>query len=264
MNGDVPVFISRELPLLKFTCNSCHFLLESCFFIIVLNHTRLKVLRVRPVALACWKPITHVGTFQVSHKFLPVRIVLLLFWAWASLERRLLLISPHDDRYSRRELFIPFCLWSHSSLDPEFNPVQKCSSVYLWLPTRGPATGQQIWNLVFNTQSFYSLPLTYTVRRGLISHKELVVLTPVSMQSGINLMQRSVNFFPGSGLCTERSQWRIKAKDGKWLITFPGKALCQDLLFQFLMLSSSQSVVGPADSAKLNFKTQTDVQMELK
>lgn len=162
------------------------------------------------------------------------------------------------------ELFIPFCLWSHSSLDPEFNPVQKCSNVHLCLPTRGPATGQQIWNLVFSTQSFYSLPLTYTVHRGPVSYRELVALTPVSMQSGINLMQRSVNFFPGSGLCTERSQWRIKAKDGKWLITFPGKAVCQDLLFQFIMLSSSQSVVGPADSAKLNFKTRTDVQMELK
>lgn len=162
------------------------------------------------------------------------------------------------------ELCIPFCLWSRSSLDPEFNPVQKCSSVHLWLPTRGSATGQQIWNLFFSTQSFYSLPLTYTVRRDPISHKELVVLTPVSMQSGINLMQRSVNIFPGSGLCTERSQWRIKAQDGKWLITFPGKAVCQDLVFQFLLLSSSQSVVGPADSAKLNFKMQTDVQMGLK
>lgn len=162
------------------------------------------------------------------------------------------------------ELFIPFCLRSHSSLDPEFNPVQKCSSVHLWLPTRGPATGQQIWNLVFSTQSFYSLPLTYTVSRGPISHKELVALTPVSMRSGINSMQGSVNFFPGSGLCTERSQWRIKAKDGKWLIAFPGKAVCQDLLFQFLLLSSSQSAVGPADAAKLNFKMRTDIQMDLK
>lgn len=161
------------------------------------------------------------------------------------------------------ELFIPFCLWSHSSLDPEFNPVQKCSSVHLWLPTRGAATGQQIWNLFFNTQSFYSLPLTYTVCTGPISHKELVVLTPVSMQSSINLTQKSVNFFPGSGLCTGRSQWRIKAKDGKWLIAFPGKTVCQNLLLQFLLLSSSQSVVEPADSAKLSFKTWTNVQMEL-
>lgn len=162
------------------------------------------------------------------------------------------------------ELFILFCLWSHSSLDPEFNPVQKCSSVYLWLPTRGAATGQQIWNAVFNTQSFYSLPLTYTVRMGPVSRKELVALTPVSIQSSINLIQRSVNFFPGSGLCTGRSQWRIKAKDGKWLIAFPGKAACQDLLLQFLLLSSSQSVVEPADSAELSFKTWTNVQMELK
>lgn len=104
----------------------------------------------------------------------------------------------------------------------------------------------------------------HTVRRDPISHKELVVLTPVSMQSGINLMQRSVNFFPGSGLCPGRSQWRIKAQDGKWLITFPRETVCQDLVFQFLLLSSSQSVVGPADSAKLNFKMRTDVQMGLK
>ena len=107
-NGEVPVFISRELPLLKFTCSSCHFLLQLCFFIIILNYFHLKVLRVKPVALACWKDIVRVGTFQVSHIFLPVHIVLLLFWAWASLEQKLLVISPHDDRYSR--------LWTFYSL----------------------------------------------------------------------------------------------------------------------------------------------------
>lgn len=144
---------------------------------------------------------------------------LLLFFCYSGLEP-LLITGCYSFHHMMTgihacELFIPFCLWSHSSLDPEFNPVQKCSSVHLWLPTRGPATGQQIRNLVFSTQSFYSLPLTYTVRTGPISHKELVALTPVSMQSSINLMQRSVNFFPGSGLCTERSQWRIKARDGK-------------------------------------------------
>lgn len=162
------------------------------------------------------------------------------------------------------ELFIPFCLWSHSSLDPEFNPVEKCSSVCLWLPTRGAATGQRIWNPVFNTQSFYSLPSTYTVCAGPISHWELIVLIPVSMWSCVNLMQRSVNFLPGSGLCTGRSQWRIKTEDGKRLNAFPGKVACQDLLLQFLLLSSSQSAFEPTDWAKLSFKMWTNVQMELK
>lgn len=70
-SGDVPVFTSRELPLLKFTCSSCLFLsqllvvgcwvvfffLFVCFFLTILNYFHLKVLllRVRPVALACKK-----------------------------------------------------------------------------------------------------------------------------------------------------------------------------------------------------------------
>lgn len=108
MSGNVSIVISGELPLLKFTCGSCRFLLQLYFFIIKLNCFHFKGLRVRPVALACWKAIVRVGTFQVSHIFLPVHIVLLLFWAWASLEQRLLVISPHDDRYSR--------LWTFYSL----------------------------------------------------------------------------------------------------------------------------------------------------
>lgn len=63
-------------------------------------------------------------------------------------------------------------------------------------------------------------------------------------------MQSSVNFFPGPGLCTGRSQWRIKAKDEKWLIIFPGRVTCQDLLLDVLLLSSSQSAFKPGNSAK--------------
>lgn len=158
MSGDVPVFISRELLLLKFTCSSCQFLLQFWFFIIILNYFRLKVFRVRPVALACWKDIVHVGTFQVSHIFLPVRIVLVLIWAEPLFNRGCKSFHHMMTGIHACELFIPFCLWSHSSLDSEFNPVQKCSSVHLCLPTTDGATGQQIWNPVFNEQSFYSLP----------------------------------------------------------------------------------------------------------
>ncbi|XP_025945383.1 activating signal cointegrator 1 complex subunit 3 isoform X2 [Apteryx rowi] len=87
----------------------------------------------------------------------------------------------------------------------------------------------------------------------------LLILT-----SCINLMQKSINFFHGSGLHTGRSQWRIKAEDGKQLIAFLGTLASQDLLLQFLLLSSSQSVAEPADSAKLSFKMWTNVQIELK